>query len=112
MRQRRGADRVVDVVEAGKLELDVPRGIGELEVERDPLEAVQLDRAGGDVEGRACVSALVAAVVAEVADVRGRVDIRSAAADAVLRVGRVLKGGTRHAGVVQAEVDLRAKIAD
>ena len=89
--ERGRGERVVDVVEPGKGELDPPRPLGRDEVERRAVEPAQLELPRRDVERRPRVPAGRAAVVAEVADVRGRVVVRRAADDAVLRVGRVLE---------------------
>src|SRR5689334_9977066 len=51
------------------------------------------------------MAAIGAAVVAEVPDIRGGVLVGRPAANAVLRVGGVLKRGTRDSGVVDAEDD-------
>ena len=117
VRERRRAEGVVDVVETGQRELDASRPAGEHEVEGDPLEPVQLEVAGDDVERRPRVAAGGAAVVAEMADVGGGVVVRGPAADAVLRVGRVLerrverragRRGRRRSGCAPSEVaDLR-----
>ena len=56
-----------------------------------------------DVERRARVAAVRAAVVAEMPDVRGGVVVRRAAAEAVLRVGRVLQRRASDARVVEPE---------
>ncbi len=80
VRERGGADSVVDVVQPGELELDAPHFARQIEVEGDALECVQLDVAGSDVQLRPGDVAVGAAVVAEVADVRGRVLQRHAAA--------------------------------
>ena len=53
---------------------------------------MQLDLPGDDVERRPRVTALRAPVVAEMADVGGRILVRRAAAQAVLRVGRMREG--------------------
>ena len=63
--------------------------------ERDGLEPVQLELTRRDVERRPCVPARGAAVVAEVADVGGRVLVRRPAADAPLRVRGVLEARPR-----------------
>ena len=49
-RERRRAERVVDVVEAGERQLDASRPVGSDEVEGGALEAVQSHGAGDDVE--------------------------------------------------------------
>ena len=84
-----------------------PSGRGERE--RRAVEAVQLDLACDDVERRTRVAAVRAAVVAEMPDVRGGVVVRRAAAQAVLRVGRVLERRAGVARVVEAE-DARAGV--
>ncbi len=100
--ERGGGERVVDVVEAGKRELDPPRALGGDEVEGGPLEPGELDRPSRHLERRPGVAAGGAAVVAEVPDVGGRVLVRRAAPDAVLRVGGVLERRSRDPGVVEA----------
>ena len=69
----------------------------------DALEPVQLDGAADDVERRPRVPAGGAAVVAEVADVRRRVLVRRAAAQAVLRVGGVLERRPGEPRIVEPE---------
>ena len=104
LRERGGGDRVVDVVEAGEAQPHAPRPARAVaSVKRDAVEPVELDRARDDVERRPRVPAGRAAVVAEVADVRGGVVVRRPAADAVLRVGRVLERRPRRARIVEAE---------
>ncbi len=106
LRERRSGERVVDVVEArASASSTRARSRRRDEIERDPLEAVQLDRAGRDVERGPRVAAVRAAVVAEVPDVGGAVVIGRPAADAVLRVGRVLERRAGEARVVEAEDD-------
>ena len=63
----------------------------------------QLDRACDDVEMRARMSAVRTPVLPEVTDVRRAVDIRCAAANTVLRVGRVLERRPGNARVVESE---------
>ncbi len=58
-----------------------------------------------DLERGPLVVAARAAVVAEVADVGGRIDVRSAAADAELRVRSVLERRPGDTGVVEPEGD-------
>src|SRR5439155_16401542 len=87
--ERGGAERVVDVVEPRQGQLDPSCSVWKRQRERRTLEAATLDRACDDVERGPRVAATRAAVVAEVADVRCRVDVRRAATDAVLRVGGV-----------------------
>src|SRR5581483_11405191 len=99
-RERGRTDRVVDVVEAGKRELDAARPLGRHEVEGGAFETMQLDLARGDVERRPRVVAARAAVVTEVPDVGRGVVVGRAAADAVLRVGGVLQRRARDAGIV------------
>jgi hypothetical protein len=67
------------------------------------VDAGELDLARDDVELRPRVPAVRAAVVAEVADVRRAIRVRRAAADAPLRVGRVLQLAPRVALVVEPE---------
>ena len=80
------------------------------------MEAAQLDVRRDDVERGAMVPALLAPVVAEMADVHGRVGVRRAAAHAVLRVGGVLQRGPRLPWVVQPEPEndaaLRRQVPD
>ena len=90
-REGRSCDRVVDVVEAGKRELDGTRSVRRVEPERRARESVDHDVPPCYVERWPGVVAARTAVVAEVADIRRGVDVRRAAADAVLRVGRVLE---------------------
>ena len=101
-RERRGAHRVVDVVEARQRELDPARALRHDEVEGRPVEPCELDRPRRHLERRPRVAAVRAAVVAEVPDVRGRVVVRRSAADAVLRVGGVLEGRPGDSRVVEA----------
>src|SRR5438552_2859 len=94
---------VVDVVEAGQRE-PYPRGpAGRHEIEGGALEPVELDRPGDDGELGPRVAALRAPVVAQVADVGRAVLVRRPAAEAVLRVGGVLKRGLGVPRVVEAE---------
>ena len=69
------------------------------------VDAGELDLPGGDVERRPGVPAVRAAVVAEMADVRGAVVVRRPAAHAPLRVGRVLELAPRMPLVVDPEPD-------
>src|SRR3954471_10583211 len=62
-RKRRGTDGVVDVVETRQRQLDAPRSLGRHEIECGPLEAGELDRAGGDLELRPRVTAIRTAIV-------------------------------------------------
>ena len=97
-------ERVVDVVEARAAPSStrrVPSGV--TSSNETLVEAVQLDLARDDVERRPRVPAGGAAVVAEVPDVGRRVVVRRPAADAPLRVGRVLELGERVARVVEPE---------
>ena len=103
--QRGGRERVVDVVEPGQAQADAGVALGRHEIEGGALEPGQLDVARDDVERRTRVAAVGAAVVAEMADVGRREDVRRAAADAVLRVGRVLQPRPRPARVVESEDD-------
>ena len=102
-RDRRGGRGVVDVVEARERQLDVNLSLRGDQPEAGAREPVEVDVARGHVEGRSRVTAVRAAVVAEVADVRGRVCVRRAAADAVLRVGGMLKRRPRVTRIVDAE---------
>ena len=62
---------------------------------------VEADR--GDVELGPGVPARLAAVLAEVAHIRGLVEVRRPAAQAVLRIRGVLQGGLRVPPVVEPE---------
>ena len=77
---------------------------------------MERDLARADVERRPPVAAARAAVVPEVTHVRGREHVRGAAADAVLRVRRVLELRLGVARVVEPEDDrarpLAGEIAD
>ena len=111
--QRRRRDGVVDVVEPRQTELDPARAFRRVELEGGPLQPLQVDVPCRDLQRRPGVVAARAAVVAEVADVRGRVGVRRAAADAVLRVGCVLQGRAGHVRVVETEGDApRVRLAD
>src|SRR5262249_26254906 len=94
---------VVDVVEARNAELDATRFLRQREVERDALEAVELDRPRGDIERQTRVPARGAAKVSEVPDVSRGVLVRRSAADAPLRVGSVRELGRGVARLVEAE---------
>jgi len=72
-------------------------------VNEAPARPFQLDLPGDHVEPRPRVTAVRAPVVAEMADVGGGVCVRRAAAQAVLRVGRMLEGRARPARVVDPE---------
>ncbi len=114
--ERRGRECVVDVVEPRQAQLD-PRFAGRgSQREGGSVEAAQLDLARRHVERRSGVAAVRAAVVAEMADVGGRVHVRRPAAEAVLRVGRVLERGSRLRGVVDPERErpraVAAEVAD
>ena len=111
-RERRRAERVVDVVEPGQLQLDPARPVGRDEIEGRTLETVQLDGTRYDVERRTCMAAVRACVVTEVPDVGGSIDIRRPAADAVLRIGGVLQRRPRDRRVVDPVHDARAERAD
>ena len=63
----------------------------------------ELDVASGDIELWTGMIASRAAIVAEVPYIRRRVQIRRAAANAVLRVRGMLKGGSRMSRVVETE---------
>ena len=91
LRERRGSERVVDVVEAGEREPQPGRAGGRLEQERGRVQAVELDLRRAHLQLRPRVPARRTAVVAEVADVRRGELVRLPAADAVARVGRMLE---------------------
>src|SRR4051794_24896213 len=59
--------------------------------ERGTVEPPQLDLTRDDVQWRPRMPAIRAAIVTEMPDVRGRIVVRRAAAQAVLRVGGVLQ---------------------
>ena len=103
--ERRGgsSEGVVDVVETGQRQRHPHRAGGRDEIEHRRVERLQVDRACGDVERRPAVPAVRAAVVAEVADVGRGVVIGLAAADAVLRVGRMLQRRPCEPWIVDAE---------
>ena len=104
---------VVDVVEPRQAELDPARAFRRVEPEGGALQPLQVDVPCRYLQRRPLVVAARAAVVPEVADVRGRVDVRRAAADAVLRVGRVLQGRAGDTRVVETEGDaLCVRLAD
>ena len=98
-RERRGGERVVDVVEPGHVAGATRRGCpgrGELERRRTSSPSSSIARAT-TFERRPAVPAARTTVVAEMADVCRGVVVRGPAADAVLRVGCVLEGGPRAA---------------
>src|SRR5436305_337247 len=70
-----------------------------------PFETMQLDGACGDVERGPRVSAVGAAIVAEVPDVGRRVVVRGPAANAVFRVCGVLERRPGEPRIVEAEDD-------
>ena len=98
--------RVVDVVEAGQRRSGpaacLPAATRSNEVASSPCNST--DRAPSWSGGRPWPQR-GAAVVAEMADVGGGVDVRRAAAEAVLRVGGVLERGAGLRGIVEAERD-------
>ncbi len=112
MAQRRRAERVVDVVEAGEGEGDggVARlGADDAQDERGVARAVQAHVIGADVRAWALATAAGAAVASEVAEVDGVVRVRVPTSAAVLRVGRMLHLRQGHRVVLDAEVgDVRA----
>ena len=55
-RDRRRREGVVDVVDAGDLQANARGAFRHTEVERDPVDAVRFDGAGGDVERRTRVA--------------------------------------------------------
>ena len=71
------------------------------------MQPAELDVPRGDVQRRPSVPAGWAAIVAEVADVGGGEVVRRSAAEAVLRVGRVLEMRPGVARVVEAEAERR-----
>ena len=74
------------------------------------LQSAQLDVSRAEDERRPLVAAAWAAIVAEVPHVRGSVLVGRPAADAPLRVGRVLELGRGMARVVQPEHATRPRI--
>ena len=104
--ERRGRDRVVDVVEPGQARARSgaipPASRASNAARSNPCR--EISRAATSSGGR-CVVAARTAVVAEVADVRGGVVVRRATADAVLRVGSVLERWAGHARIVETEGD-------
>ena len=104
--ERRGGERVVDVVEAGKRRSGRARDPSgrtrSNDVASSPCSSTV---AGADLERRPRVPARGAAVVPEMPDVGGRVVVRRAAAEAVLRVGGVLERRAGLRGVVETEGD-------
>ena len=95
--------RVVDVVEARQRDPDADRTFRRVQRERRAVEPIELDLPRDDVERGPCVAAVRALVVAEVPDVGGRVVVGVPAAEAVLRVGRVLQRGAGLARIVETE---------
>ena len=105
MAERSRSDGVVDVVEAGQRQGDPANAVRDDQVERGAGEDVEHDRASRHCERRPRVAAAGAAVVAEVADVRRRVVVRGAAANAVFGVGGMLQARPRLGAVVDAVGD-------
>ena len=101
--ERSRSEGVVDVVEPGEGEGHAARPFRGDEVEGRALEARELDRPRSHVERRPGLVAARAAVVAEMADVRGRVVVGRPARAAVLRVGGVGEAVARDRGVVDPE---------
>src|SRR5438552_199828 len=104
-RERRGRKRVVHVVETGNPQLDSALPGLRREGEADGLQPVQLELSRRDVERRAAVPAGRTAVVAEVSNVRRCILIGGSAANAVLRVRRMLQRGARDPRIVEPEHD-------
>ena len=106
--QRGGAERVVDVVEAGERELDA----GAVEVERGAsgCRAARRSWRSRSASGRSWPQ-FGQLVVAEVGEVDGAVGVGVAAAAAVLGVAGVLELGQREAVVVDAEVHRLRRVA-
>ena len=98
-----GREGVVDVVEARQRQLDPPGSGRRDQVERRAVEPAQLQVPRRNVERRARVAAVRAAVVAQMPDVRRRVVVRMAADYAVLRVGGVLQRRPGVTRVVEPE---------
>ncbi len=104
-RERGGRDRVVDVVEAGQPQADAASRLARDQIERHALQAVELDVAGGHVERGSLMPAVVAVVVAEVADVGSGVPVRPAAHETPLGVRGVREARGAVPGIVEAEND-------
>ena len=83
--------------------MDGHGAFGRRELEGGAVEAVKLDLARRDVERRTAEVPDGASVLAEMADVGGRVEERPAALVAVLRVGCMLQRRPRVAMVVEPE---------
>ena len=94
---------VVDVVEARQRELDGDLTAGRREPESGAVHADELDLPGSHVERGPRMPTGVAAIVAEMTDVRGRVHVRRPAPEAVLRVRGMLQRRPRLARVVDPE---------
>src|SRR5262249_23160864 len=103
--ERRGRKCVVDVVEPGNAEANGERAFRQLEAEGGRVEPVKLDLARAHEWSGPCVPAARTPVVPQMPDVGGRVVVRRAAANAVLRIGGVLEGRARVTYVVDAERD-------
>ena len=103
-RQRRGAQRVVHVVEAGERQHDLDRR--GRQPQRDPgaAQAVEHHALAGDRRRWPRRAAAVAVVVAQVPQEHVVVAVRRAAAAAVLGVRGVLQTGQRHRRILDAEV--------
>ena len=112
-RERRGGERVVDVVEARQPQPDASRAAGGDEVEHRRRDPFQLDRAADHVERRPLVTAGVAAIGAEMADVGGVVVVRARRSGC--STSSRLRAGARvaRARVVDAEANsaARARVA-
>ena len=102
--QRRGPERVVDVVEAGERQLDPCRGAVGVQREGGGADPAQLDVAGHDGRLGAPLAAVRAVVAAEVREVDRVVRVGVPAAPAVLRVGGVLELRVGERVVLDAEV--------
>ena len=103
-RGRQRGQRVVDVVEAGKRELELRLALRGPQARPRPGHAAELDLRGREVGLGAVGPAVGAAVVAEVADEGPLVRVGVAAAPAVLRVVRVLELGQGLGRVLDPEV--------
>ncbi len=107
--KRGRGDGVVDVVEPRERELDRRAAVRRLQSKARAGEPAKLDVTRRHVERRSLVPAGGTAVVAEMSDVRRRVVVRLAAANAVLGVGRVLERGRACRGSSSPNLSARSR---
>jgi hypothetical protein len=100
-----GAERVVDVVEAGEGEGDLGLAGGGVQPEARRAHPFEADVRGHHARVGPPLAAVGAVVVPEVGEVRGVVGVGVPAAAAMLGVGGVLELGQGEAVVVDAEVE-------